>query len=130
MQVQNFDIVVSKGDNDNVWGIIHYGDDLLTTVGKNIKELKANFNEQFEDFYQLDRKKISYKVLYELSTFFEQFDFLNLAAIARKAGINDALMRQYKAGIKYPSEKQVSKIEVAIHELLNEVKDVHLVATR
>jgi len=49
-----------------------------------------------------------------------------MTKLANMSGINPSLMRQYKRG-QYISEKQVSKIQAAIHKIGKELLAVQLV---
>jgi HTH-type transcriptional regulator/antitoxin HigA len=69
---------------------------------------------------EMERERISFKEL------FETCPFLNVTAFAEWIGINPSLMRQYKRG-QYISEKQVSKIQTAIHKIGKELLAVQLV---
>ncbi|KAA6325453.1 hypothetical protein EZS27_025333, partial [termite gut metagenome] len=40
---------------------------------------------------------------------------------AEKAGINDSLLRQYKNGLAFASEKQALKLQDCLHQLGNEL---------
>lgn len=123
-------IIVEKSDDgtNTLWGRVQYGEDLLTTSGSDIVELEKNIIEQLQGFYSLKLEDIKFDVKYDLEAFFEAFDALNISAIGRLAGINESQMRQYKKGIKYPSEKQVEKIESAVHELGQKMQKVSLIA--
>lgn len=50
----------------------------------------------------------------ELKTILKE---INVSAFARKIGMNESLLRKYKAGIVKPSDKQKQRIVSAIHEL-------------
>lgn len=63
---------------------------------------------------------------FDLASLFEHYPMLNVSAFARFVGINDALMRQYKKGNTYISEKQLSKIEQSIHTLGKEFSSLRL----
>ncbi len=65
---------------------------------------------------------------YDLQAFFVEFDDLKSTGIARRAGINESLLRQYASGSKYPSEEQVKKIEDAIHTLAKRLQQVSIYA--
>lgn len=64
---------------------------------------------------------------FDLSSLFEYFDFLNVSALARHLGVNETLMRQYKRGNTYISEKQLGKIEAGIHKIGAELHALKLV---
>lgn len=128
---QKMIIIVEKSDDrkdNSLWGRIQLGDDLLTTSGSDIAELEKNFIEQLEAFYELSSDKVKFEIKYDLEAFFASFDALNISAIGRLAGINESQIRQYKNGIKFPSETQVKKIEDAVHELGKKMQKVSLVA--
>jgi len=71
-------------------------------------------------------EEVQFEYAYDLTVFFEQFNFLNQSKIAELAGINPGLIRQYSSGHKLPSKEQVTKIENAIRELANKLKSVQL----
>ena len=54
------------------------------------EEAKADAKESGKVFEQV---RFSFK--YDLVSFFDYFSFLNVSEIAKKAGINPSLMRQY-----------------------------------
>ncbi len=47
-------------------------------------------------------------------------------SIAREAGINPGLMRQYVSGIKNPSSDRMKKIEGVIHQIGNQLRKTKL----
>lgn len=54
---------------------------------------------------------------YLITEFFKAHPFLFASQVAKKAGINPSLMRQYTIGIKAPSAKRLKKIEFAIQQI-------------
>lgn len=135
-------IVSEKGDGE-LWGRMESPHEiepglLYTTVGsdaqevtKKIKDLIADFisNEgQDSAFWKaIDAEAIEYEYQYDLTVLFESYPELNISEVADRAGINQSLMRQYKTGVKLPSEAQAKKIEEAIHSLGQDLLRVHLV---
>ena len=59
-------------------------------------------------------KDLTFEYKYDVSAFFNQFDCINASKFAALAGISPSLMRHYKLGDQYISEKQLEKIESAI----------------
>lgn len=49
------------------------------------------------------------------------------AALERITGINQKLLGHYASGLKKPRKPQVEKIDNAIHRLIDDLKQVHLV---
>ena len=48
---------------------------------------------------------------------FNLFDFLNVSKFAARIGISPSLMRHYKRGDTYISQKQMKKIEAGVHTI-------------
>lgn len=59
--------------------------------------------------------KITYK--YDLQTFFDCFDWINVSKFAKAAGINESKMRQYKAGTAFAGERTKEKVVGAIRRM-------------
>ncbi len=59
----------------------------------------------------------------ELATILKE---IKISTFARKIGMNESLLRKYKAGIVIPSKKQLKRIEVGIHELGKELMKVKM----
>lgn len=51
---------------------------------------------------------------YDVSTLFEELDFLNISKFAQYAGINESKMRQYASGVCTPGVKASEKISNAL----------------
>jgi DNA-binding transcriptional regulator YdaS (Cro superfamily) len=69
---------------------------------------------------------VEFAYAYDLTMFFERYDFLNQSKIAAIAGLHPSLIRQYSSGHKYPSREQVQKIEQAIRSLGKSMQNVRL----
>lgn len=54
---------------------------------------------------------------YDLPSFFNCFDYLNVSKFAEYAGINESRMRAYKSGLAFPGEKTTRKIMKAIESI-------------
>lgn len=65
---------------------------------------------------------ISFK--YDIPSFFNYFDYLNVSKFAEFAGINESRMRAYKSGLAYPGEKTTHKIMKAIETIGREISAV------
>ncbi len=51
---------------------------------------------------------------------------IKITTFARKIGMNESLLRKYKAGIANPSTKQLKRIESGVHELGHELMKVKM----
>ena len=82
-------------------------DDFLESIKEAIAETQENV--RFEDI------KVTYS--YDMPSFFNYFDFINVSKFSALVGINESKMRQYKSGLAYPGEKTTKKILTAIHRI-------------
>jgi len=108
----------------------------LNAQGATVAEAKEKLKEAIQDYIdmygnmgkpipeEIDHPEFEFK--YDMASFFNYFDCLNASRLAEKAGVNASLIRQYKKGIKFASEKQSNKIQTAIHRLGNELLVVRL----
>lgn len=64
---------------------------------------------------EFDDLKVEFK--YDLASFFNYFDCINVSKFATYAGINESKMRQYKSGVAFAGEKTTCKILQAIKKL-------------
>jgi hypothetical protein len=94
----------SKG---KLWGRVNYKDNLITDFATNIETLEKKMRKLLKDFHNLQSLKFEYS--YDLTVFFEEYDFLNQSKIAELAGMNPGLLRQYASGVKHPSPGQAKK---------------------
>lgn len=112
--------------------------DIESTIigeGETVAEAKADFensvNEVIESYTENDQpvpeelQNIEFVYKYDLPSFLSYYKYLNMTQFAKYAGINPSLMRQYKQG-QYVSEKQVSKIQAAVHKIGKELAAVKL----
>lgn len=105
-------------------------------TGDTIKDAREDF------FNSIEEVKESYKdrginapaalmetptFKFDLASFFEYYSFINATAFARKIGINDSLMRQYKQGKTYISELQLQRIQTAINRIGADFQSLRLV---
>ncbi|MCE7064454.1 helix-turn-helix transcriptional regulator [Dyadobacter sp. CY326] len=130
-------IIVEKSDNE-LWGRIENVPNYLpVTSGNTLEEITSNLRDLLEDFIQhegqasgewgnLKAKNFEFDYAYDLSAFFELFDDIKVGALAKRAGLNPSLVRHYVAGTKFPSEQQAKKLEDAIHDLGEKLKEVVL----
>ena len=104
---------------------------LVTTLGDRklglvVDALEKKMRKLLKDFHQLPN--VEFEHSYDLTVFFEEYDFLKQSKIAELAGMNPGLLRQYASGVKHPSPGQAKKIEKAVHDLAKELKAVSIYA--
>lgn len=130
-------IIIEKNEGE-LWGRIENVPDYLpVTSGTTIEEIEQNLRDLLDDYIEnegsaysewrsIKASGIHFDHAYDLSAFFEVFDDVKITGIARRAGINPSLVRHYVAGSKYPSPQQAKRLESAIHELGDKLREVVL----
>lgn len=121
MEIQNIELIVEKGES-GIWGRVNYNDNLIVEEADNLNELELSLKNLLKDFENLDPKKITFEIRYDVYALFQQFDFLNISKVAKHADIHPGLLRQYASGVKHPSLNQAKKIEDTLHKLAAEMQ--------
>lgn len=96
--------------------------------GESVKAAKEDFAESVRESLEGAVKegteapaKVDISFKYDIPSFFNYFDFLNVSKFAEFAGINESRMRAYKSGLAYPGEKTTRKIMKAIETIGKEI---------
>lgn len=110
--------------NDNKYYQISSDDEIMGHCfggyGYSVAEAKADFLKSIEEAKEMivedgltvpaDAENVEVEFLYDIPSFFNYFDWINISAFAKKAGINESKMRAYKAGAANASEKTLGRI--------------------
>jgi len=102
--------------------------------GRTASQAKEDFLNSFQEMLlsyegeNLPTELINptFEFKYDISAFFDMFDFINISKFAKRVGINSSLMRHYKLGDTYISDIQARKIETGLHEIAREFLQVNL----
>lgn len=127
--------IIEKDGN----GYSVYTDSLKTVLhgsGASVAEAKAEMLAGYENLLALykeggkpvpdELQDLSFTYKYDISAFFNAFDFLNASRFAERVGISPSLMRHYKGGNTYISSDQAKKIETGLHQIGRELLAVTL----
>ncbi len=57
----------------------------------------------------------------------ESFEAVKVSAVAKEAGMNATLLRQYVSGVKRPSPEQARRVQDALHKVANRLLEVRFV---
>jgi len=126
--MKTFKLIVEKGE-DGFWGRIEDKENLITSFGETIDHLRTTMEEAIELYYDElaePMPKFEFELVMDIQEFFLINDFINISTLAKRIGMNSSLLRQYANGIKFPSLKQVNRIEIAIRNLGNQLSRTEL----
>jgi hypothetical protein len=129
---RNEDMFTARFEDKGKFALAVGSGDTLDLAFKDLIEIIKDYQEnegKTDKFWQkVDPAKIDFDLRYDLQAFFEEHDYLNTTAVAKRAGINPGLVRQYTSGVKHPSLAQAKKLESTIHKLAKELAQVSLYA--
>ena len=125
--------LIEKG-NDGTYCI--FTPDIKSTIigtGETVAEAKADFENSVNELYDMfngdlpgELKDITFEYKYDVASVFNYFDWLNVSKVAKKIDLNPSLLRRYRSGDTYISEKQAAKIERGLHKLGAELSAILL----
>lgn len=127
MKTVEINLTIEKGEDRKLWGSLAYNNNLITDFAANIPELENKMKSLLKDFEGLESKQIEFIHHYDVYALFQRFDYLKISSVAKYAGMNAALLRQYASGVKSPSLDQAKKIELALHKLAGELSEASIV---
>lgn len=99
----------------------------LLGYGNSPREAKADMLQAYEEIKEILKEEgktpteLEFVYHYDMKSFFEYFDFLNISKVAERAGINPSLMRKYTSGVANAGEGQYIKLQQAIHSMASEL---------
>jgi predicted RNase H-like HicB family nuclease len=103
------------------------------TVEEAIADLKVSMEEIIESYQETEGQApeelqggIEFEYKYDVPSLFNFFDEINMTTFSKKIGINASLLRRYKNGFAFASEKQVVKIKNGLHDLGRQLSSAKL----
>ena len=129
--------VVEKGLDGlySVYSEDHFGNSFFGGFGDSVSKAKNDFvvsvkealrEERSEGHTVPDLEDIAIEYRYDIPSFFNFFDFINVSKFAEYAGVNESKMRAYKSGSSFPGEKTTAKILKAIQRIGFDLKSASL----
>lgn len=101
------------------------------TMEKLKKELLAGLQFHIEGLYPEEKKNwmiepLNFEyVFHDIPSLVEGYNgLINQSSLARISGINESQMRQYVLGIKKPSKKIASRIEIGLKKYADELRSI------
>ena len=105
-----------------------FKDFALFGYGNSAEEAKADMLESYNEIAELKAKggkklpDLEFVYHYDMRSFFNYFNFLNVTKVAERAGINPSLMRKYTSGVAKAGQKQYDKLSAAVKEFSRELQ--------
>lgn len=118
--------VILEKERGIFWGRISYKKELIVDSATTLPTLEKKLKKILLNFHDLE--DIQFDYTYDLTVFFEEFNFLNQTKIAELSGINPGLLRQYASGVKNPSKEQANKIQTSIRDLADKLRTIKISA--
>lgn len=128
--MQKVTIIVEQASDGNYWcrTVEDVGGVGLNSCGATVKQAKQDlmdcYQEARDDMEEQGKSfpEVAFEYKYDLRSFFNYFSFLNVSDIAKRAGINPSLMRQYVSGIKNAGEKTYERLAACIEQIKAELQ--------
>jgi hypothetical protein len=137
--LEPIEIIIERHDG-LLWGRVEdRGNFMPTPFGKNKDAVIANLKSLVTDYVSNEGKKdpfwskvdfeqVEFRFAYDLEIYFKEHDYLKISSVARAAGLNAGLVRQYASGVKYPSAEQAAKISTAVKLIAKELMETAIYA--
>lgn len=93
-----------------------YGEDVKSAKEDFLTSVRESLDGAAKEGAQIPAG-IDISFRFDLPSFFNYFDYLNVSKFAEYVGINESRMRAYKSGIAFPGEKTTRKIMKAIEQI-------------
>lgn len=111
-----FDIVLMDLEHQVIFGEGETVEEAKEDLLNSIQEVISVYAEEGEPIpEELQNLELEYK--YDIASFFHEFNWINISALAKVLGMNRSLLYQYKKGDTYISHEQMKRIERGVHEL-------------
>lgn len=81
------------------------------------KEIKELLEEEGKQMPELE-----FVFRFDIGSFFDYYSYLNMSGVAKKAGVNASLMRQYSMGKHEPSQKRKQQILDCLRQISQEMQ--------
>ncbi|MBQ9463338.1 MAG: pilus assembly protein HicB [Bacteroidales bacterium] len=116
--------IIERGEDGlySVYSSDHIGKSYFGGFGESVVDAKADFMVSIQEAIKeenaaIDPTCVEVEYHYDIPSFFNCFDFINVSKFAELAGINESKMRAYKSGVAFPGEKTMAKISNAVRKI-------------
>lgn len=95
--------------------------------GDTVQEAKEDLQDSYQEVLSVyqeegipvpeELRDLEFEYKYDIGSFFNEYNWINISALAKVLGMNRSLLYQYKKGNTYISHQQMKRIEKGVHEL-------------
>lgn len=98
----------------------------FNSVGRTVEVSKQDLLDCYEEAreFEDDLPEVDFIYKYDIQSFFNYFSYLNASDIARRAGINPSLMRQYISGVKKAGEKNYQRLSACVGKIKEDFRAI------
>ncbi len=130
--------IVEKGKDGlySVYSEQEFNNHSFGGYGESVEIAKSDFMQSIEEAKEMTKaetgtspkelEEVQVTFRYDLASFFNYFDWINVSKFAQYAGVNESKMRQYKSGVAFAGERITNKILSAIRKLGTELSSATL----
>lgn len=98
----------------------------FSSVGDSVEAAKQDLLDCYEEAKESEEglPDVEFVYKYDIQSFFNYFSYLNATDIARRAGINPSLMRQYTSGVKKAGETTYHRLSSQVDRIKEDFRSV------
>lgn len=124
-------VLIEKGEDGKYWARTESelnGDTILNGCGDTAQAAKADIEKAYEEAKEDSQRNgmafedVKFEYKYDLQSFFDYFSVFNVNEVARRAGINPSLMRQYRGGFKKAGEQTYARLSACVDNIKRELQ--------
>ncbi len=123
-------LILESVEENEVFGRVYFEDNLLVDSASTVELLEVKMKKLLFKFHRLKPNDFLFDIQYDITGLFDHKNYLNASVVADIAGISRGLMRQYIAGLKYPSTERTLTIQKAVREIGKELQKIKVVESR
>lgn len=117
-------VTVEKGSDGYFWCHTEIDKGGYTGCGETVAASKNDLALCMEEAKEAGdlQEDVELEYKYDLQSFFNYFNYFNMNEVARRAGINPSLLRQYTSGCKKAGEKTYLRLSECFHSIKKDLQ--------
>lgn len=105
--MKKIQLIIERGPDKKFWGRILIEDNLIVDSAETVGELDLKMKALLNQFHDMNIEQLDHA--YDISAFFDNFNFLNQSKIAQLTNINASLLRQYSSETSFLRSNKLKK---------------------